>query len=64
MPKPCTAEDVAKIETWLDTKEVQTKDEVMLENFGYTDERSANAAVSPTGRSLCLIIAKARQNLY
>lgn len=46
MPKPCTAEDIAEIETWLDTKEVRTKEEVMFENFGYTDENAANAAVS------------------
>lgn len=45
VPKPCTAEDLAKIQTWLDTKEVRTKDEVMLENFGYIDPNSANAAV-------------------
>lgn len=46
MPKPYTAEDIAKIETWLDTKEVRTKDEVMLETFGHADKSEANAAVS------------------
>lgn len=46
VPKPCTAEDLDKIQTWLDSREVLTKEEVMLDTFGYTDERSANRAVS------------------
>ena len=46
MPKPCTAEDLDKIQTWLDSKEVLSKEEVMLETFGYTDENSVNQAVS------------------
>lgn len=45
VPKPCTVEDLDKIQTWLDSKEVLSKEEVMLETFGYTDERSANQAV-------------------
>ena len=49
VPKPCTAEDLDKIQTWLDSKEVLTKEEVMLETFGYTDENSVNQAVSFQG---------------
>ena len=44
VPKPCTDEDIAEIENWLETKEVRSKDEVMLEAFGYTDPM--NTAVS------------------
>lgn len=40
MPKPCTAEYIAEIETWVKTKEVRSKEEVMLAEFGYADERA------------------------
>lgn len=58
VPKPCTAEDLDKIQTWLDSKEVLTKDEVMLETFGYTDEKAANRAVSFQGPACigCIVV--------
>lgn len=43
VPKPCTAKYIAEIETWEKTKEVLTKEEVMLSEFGYADERAIPA---------------------
>lgn len=43
VPKPCTAKYIAEIETWEKTQEVLTKEEVMLAQFGYADERAIPA---------------------
>ncbi len=34
IPKPCSAEYIDSIQTWIDTPEVRTKEEVMLDEFG------------------------------
>ncbi len=46
VPKPCTAEYISEIETWEETKEVRSKEEVMQAEFGYTNDRDFTSAVS------------------
>ena len=59
IPKPCTAKYIAEIETWVKTKEVRSKEEVMLAEFGYADERAIPAVSLPLHRSLhCPVLGR------
>ena len=59
IPKPCTAKYIAEVETWVKTKEVRSKEEVMLAEFGYADERAIPAVSLPLHRSLhCPVVRR------
>ncbi len=49
LPKPCSEEYVESIQTWLDTPEVRSKEEVMMDEFGEAVKLggSTSGAVSP-----------------
>lgn len=34
IPKPCSVEYIDSIQTWMDTPEVRTKEQVLLDEFG------------------------------